>query len=184
VREEHFIDACKKRGITSLSKSFTSNPLYRVPDEKIQKLRNKVNALMDGNSSLKADEIEKDVIHLLFDCFENSEVMAEKSPCTELAKAVDYIVNNREKPITVKALCSAIGASERTLRYQFKSRYNIGPNHFIKAVRLNALYKALQEKEQNEPIYRVAGNLGFWHMGQLAKDFKALFGISPSAVVS
>jgi hypothetical protein len=54
-------------------------------------------------------------------------------------------------------------------------RADITPSEYIKAARLYAFHRALKLADPNRRIFEVAGEWGFWHMGQLGRDYKARF---------
>ena len=53
----------------------------------------------------------------------------------------------------------------------------------LRSARLNRVRRALSDPQQTSPIAVVAADSGFWHPGQFARDYKALFGESPSETV-
>ena len=97
-----------------------------------------------------------------------------------LKKAEEYILNNITEPITVYKLALNLKVSERTLLYAFKDRFDIGPKTFMKFLKLNHLHIRLHQLKNKLPIASIARDSGFWHLGQLYKDYKNLFGELPS----
>jgi AraC family ethanolamine operon transcriptional activator len=47
-------------------------------------------------------------------------------------------------------------------------------------LRLNALHQSLKQNNQTKLVYEIAEELGFFHRGYLASDYKKLFGYFPS----
>jgi AraC family ethanolamine operon transcriptional activator len=178
-----FLTECEKRGMKALSRAFTSDILFLIPDDKIQWLRDKVNAILDSDERANALQIEKEIVTLLFACFEGFKIKESNRKYAELDTALDFFMNHY-KLLSLSAFCADKGFSERTLRSQFQKNFKTSPQKFFKAIRLNYLYKALKTRQPEEPIYAVASRFGFWHMGQLARDFKALFGILPKEIVA
>jgi transcriptional regulator GlxA family with amidase domain len=87
-----------------------------------------------------------------------------------------------EEHLNVPILCRMAGVSERTLYTAFVERYTVSPARFMKAYRLNRLRQDLAQMEsQHLSITEIANNLGFRHLGQLARDYRAWFGELPSA---
>jgi len=87
-----------------------------------------------------------------------------------------------EDHLNVPALCRMVGVSERTLHTAFVERYTVSPARFMKAYRLNRLRQDLaQVASQRLSITEIANNLGFHHLGQLARDYRTWFGELPSA---
>ena len=87
-------------------------------------------------------------------------------------------------PVYVEDLCRATGLPERTLRLLFLEQFGESPVRVLRARRLCLVYESLQEPGVGlKQIRRVAGGYGFWHMGQFAADYRALFGERPSDTV-
>ncbi len=87
-------------------------------------------------------------------------------------------------PVYVEDLCRATGLPERTLRLLFLEQFGESPVRVLRARRLCLAYEALQEPGVGlKQIREVAGSYGFWHMGQFAADYRALFGERPSDTV-
>ena len=98
-----------------------------------------------------------------------------------LIGAENLIVSHSDKAITIGKLCQELNVSERTLRNAFYDRYGISPKAYLKAYKLNQVRKALRiANPESTKISDLAGCWGFWHMGQFAKDYKAMFCELPS----
>ena len=96
-----------------------------------------------------------------------------------IKQAVDYIVDHLGGPLTIGEICDHIGCSRRTLEQSFSKNTGTSPRRFIHTLRLNLCRKALQEALPGEKVKSIAAQYGFWHMGQFAADFKAMFGEQP-----
>ncbi|MCK5675677.1 MAG: helix-turn-helix domain-containing protein [Verrucomicrobia bacterium] len=95
-----------------------------------------------------------------------------------------FVVAHPEEAPTVKDLCTATGASKRTLEYAFSNYLGIGPKTYINAVRLNGVHKQLRAGQPGQiHVTDAANHWGFWHMGQFAADYRKLFGENPSATL-
>lgn len=94
---------------------------------------------------------------------------------------LDIISGSDLAEINPAALCNMAGVSTRTLEYAFKERFNISPAAFLKSLRMVAVRKELIG---NQPRAQSVGDLaaffGFWHSGQFARDYRKLFGETPS----
>ena len=98
-------------------------------------------------------------------------------------RAVSIIEASVADPVSVSEVCSAAGASWRTLNYAFRERFGVTPKAYMKSVRLNAVYKDLRVADSATRVVDVANRYGFWHMGQFAADFRRHFGELPSATL-
>lgn len=86
-----------------------------------------------------------------------------------------------EAALSIADLCETIGVTRRTLQNATQEVFGISPQHYLKAIRLNAFRRALKLREpQRESIGDVAARWGFWHLSQLAQDYRKLFGELPS----
>jgi len=87
--------------------------------------------------------------------------------------------------LTVRDLCRAAGASERTLRYAFVERYGVPPKAYLKAVRLHGVRRELRSADLHAlRVTDTANRWGFWHMGDFAADYRRLFGELPSKTLA
>lgn len=91
----------------------------------------------------------------------------------------EYINTHNDAPITMTDLCLLTNVSRRTLQYSFESIVGISPMQFLRLTRLNRVRRALLF-EPGASIAETAAYWGFWHGGQFAKDYKQLFGETPS----
>jgi AraC family ethanolamine operon transcriptional activator len=95
-------------------------------------------------------------------------------------KALEYLSGNRGAVVTVRDICENNGISLRTLNRAFRERFGIGPKSYLKRQRLSAVRSELSASPPETLVADVANPWGFWHMGEFAKDYKALFGELPS----
>ena len=51
-------------------------------------------------------------------------------------------------------------------------------------LKLNNLHHKLHDDKNNSSIASLARESGFWHLGQLYKDYKRFFGVLPSEIVN
>lgn len=106
---------------------------------------------------------------------------AVKMSSGSLKRAHNAIVDQAHKPVTVKELCQISGASERSLQYAFREKFEVSPKAYVQAYRLNQVRKRLRVADpKTSLIADLANAMGFWHMGQFAKDYRSFFGELPS----
>lgn len=87
-------------------------------------------------------------------------------------------------PITVARLCEISGMSERSLQYAFRDKFGISPKAYLQSYRLNRVRKKLRMADPaSAMIADLANELGFWHMGQFAKQYRRQFGELPSVTL-
>jgi AraC-like DNA-binding protein len=97
-----------------------------------------------------------------------------------LRKALDIVNDPDEIPLAVSDLCDRIGTSSSTLNRVFVSEYGVSPKSYIRFRCLSAVRDALACSPPETMVADVANRWGFWHMGQFAADYRAMFGELPS----
>ena len=98
-----------------------------------------------------------------------------------LSKAREYVLDNISEPVTVLDLCNQLYVSRRTLQNAFHTILGIGPNAWLKRIRLNAVRRELISPwSQSTTVKDAAMKWGFWHLGQFATDYQQLFEEKPS----
>lgn len=101
--------------------------------------------------------------------------------CELIKQAEEIMVEDLSRPWSVQDLCEQLHVSERTLRYGFQEHIGMSPMAYLKIQRLqNARYQLMTSTTDQTTVTDVAIQCGFWHMGQFAKDYKKIFGESPS----
>jgi AraC family ethanolamine operon transcriptional activator len=94
-----------------------------------------------------------------------------------------YLFERSEVPVTMTELCELAHVSRRTLQYSFETILSVSPLRFLRVTRLNQVRRVLSEAGENgigRTVTGISAEWGFWHAGQFAKDYKQLFGESPS----
>ncbi|MEB3161334.1 MAG: helix-turn-helix domain-containing protein [Synechocystis sp.] len=100
---------------------------------------------------------------------------------SHLYQAEEFIRAYAKAQISIMDISHAVGISQRTLEYLFKDFYGISPCAYLKCFRLNQLRQSLHHCNlSGNTINHLAAEWGFWHSGQLAKDYFNLFGELPS----
>lgn len=98
-------------------------------------------------------------------------------------RAEDYLLTNLQAPLTIRDLCQAVGASERTLHLAFRQHLGTTPKAHLKALRLNAVRRDLRAAAPGQGVMDVAMRWGFFHAGWLSQDYRRMFGESPSTTL-
>jgi AraC family ethanolamine operon transcriptional activator len=99
-----------------------------------------------------------------------------------VARAREFMEAHIDEPITVADLCVQLGVSRRTLQYSFQDVLALNPVKFLRAIRLNAVRRALKVAEPGgrETVADIAARWGFWHLSHFSAEYKAMFGELPS----
>ncbi|MDY7021998.1 MAG: helix-turn-helix domain-containing protein [Cyanobacteriota bacterium] len=128
--------------------------------------------------------IEQDLIPLLIDTLRPSEKPYKSirrfKRIEMVKKTEEYMYDHVDCPITLKDLCDAVGYSYRTLMYGFQDLFGMGVMSYLKIHRLNGVYRALKHADPDDMVMRIASHWGFWSMGHFSRDYKQMFGESPS----
>ena len=92
-----------------------------------------------------------------------------------------FLDANPESALSITDICDEVGVTRRTLQNAIQEVFGISPQHYLKAIRLNGFRRALKACNPGlESIGDVAARWGFWHLSQLAQDYRRLFGELPS----
>jgi AraC family ethanolamine operon transcriptional activator len=95
---------------------------------------------------------------------------------------LDYVNSAPTEEITAVELCTLADCSQRWLEQSFKKRFGVTPKAYVKYLRLAHLRRDLQQPTsgERETVVELASAYGFWHMGQLAADYRKVYGELPS----
>lgn len=99
-----------------------------------------------------------------------------------LTRGLEFIEGNLHEVISIGQICSYAATSERTLEYAFREYCGVTPKAYLNARRLSEFRMALRAPDSNS-VADVAGAFGYWHMGKLAGDYRAVFGELPSETI-
>jgi AraC family transcriptional regulator, ethanolamine operon transcriptional activator len=84
-------------------------------------------------------------------------------------------------PLFTGDLCRATGVAERTLRNIFHEYFGVGPMRLLKLRQLREIHTALLAADPaHESVTCIAGRFGIWDFSLFARNYKILFGESPS----
>lgn len=133
--------------------------------------------------------ISGDVLPLLIDAIprqspQNCLLPHPRQRVQLMCRARDYIAAHIHEPLTLKDLYTALGVSRRTLFYSFENVFGLTPMEYIKGQRLQGLHRSLLAADPTTTtVTTIARQWGFWHSGQLAKDYRTMFGELPSVTL-
>jgi AraC family ethanolamine operon transcriptional activator len=98
-----------------------------------------------------------------------------------IARTLALIEANEGQPLFVDDLCRATQVSERSLRNIFLEFFGVGPMRLLKVRNLREVRAALLRADpQRDTVTRVAAKFGIWDFALFTRNYKALFGESPS----
>jgi AraC family transcriptional regulator, ethanolamine operon transcriptional activator len=92
-----------------------------------------------------------------------------------------YMRENLDKSLTILELSRLCGMRARSLINAFEAVTGYSPMDYLKKLRLSEVHRTLLRADPlRTRIIGVATDWGFWHMGHFARDYRAMFGESPS----
>ena len=97
-----------------------------------------------------------------------------------LRKAKEFIREHLADPVRVRDVAIAMGVTVRTVELVFKELLDVTPRTYIMTARLYAFRRSLKVAPPEKTIADIAGEWGYWHLGQLARDYRSRFGELPS----
>ncbi|HYM35571.1 MAG TPA: AraC family transcriptional regulator [Steroidobacteraceae bacterium] len=98
----------------------------------------------------------------------------------QVRRAEEYIEANWDRPITVEDIAAITGVSARSIFRAFQQSRNYSPLAFAKQVRLRHARRILNLADATTTVTNVAFACGFSDLGHFSKDYRRMFGESPS----
>ena len=95
---------------------------------------------------------------------------------------LDYVHGEPSEEITAVEMCTLANCSQSWLEHSFKKRFGVTPKKYLKYLRLSRLRENLLNPNEvdGRTVIELASVYGFWHMGQLAADYRNVYGELPS----
>jgi AraC family transcriptional regulator, ethanolamine operon transcriptional activator len=98
-----------------------------------------------------------------------------------IGRALELIESSAGQALFIDDLCRTTQVSERTLRNIFQEYFGVGPMRLLKVRQLREIRAALLAADaQHDTVTRVASRFGVWDFSLFARNYKALYGESPS----
>ena len=132
--------------------------------------------------------LEVEMASVVLKCLDAGRARCPQGPRSKrmhtLARALDIIAAQDTARLNIGNLVEQLGVSRRTLENAFCDGLGISPAAFLKAMRLQRLNRALlSADDESVRISELARSNGFNHLGQLASDYRAMFGELPSVTL-
>lgn len=112
------------------------------------------------------------------------ERIARTQAISAVVAACQIIDKRFPAAITLSELARRCQVSQRTLEYGFKQVYGTTPMAFIRSQRLTRNRSALLRAAARTSISETARQCGFTHMGQYSRDYRRMFGETPSLTLA
>ena len=139
--------------------------------------------VLNSYSEMINEEIATCILECLNGESEECEVISAGQKHVVLKRSMDILDNPDRLPITVARLCAEVATSLSTLKRVFLAEFGVLPKAYIRARCLSAIRDDLAKFSPGTRIVDVANKWGFWHMGQFARDYRAMFGELPSTTL-
>lgn len=141
------------------------------------------------NHPAAARGLEQALIEATMRCFDTGEAhkdtAAQRQHAAIMRRFHRVIEEHPDDPLYIPELCKEVGASERTLNACCNEHLGMGPKRYLVLCRLHMVRRALRESSPGETtVTEVATRYGFWQLGRLAVEYKAIFGEAPSATLA
>ena len=132
--------------------------------------------------------LEHKLGHRILSCLERGELQTPRAPRSKrmlaLKRAMEIIEHTPLPQLHMPNLVEQTGASRRTIEYAFQDSLGLSPANYIKALRLRAFHKELLAGQAAyTSIAKLSARHGFAHVGQLAVDYRSMFGELPSSTL-
>jgi AraC-like DNA-binding protein len=99
--------------------------------------------------------------------------------------AVEYLDSVLDRPVYSAAVGEALGTDARAVNGAFRAVYGTTLHRYLLIRRLDLARRRLRSGVAGAArVKTVALDLGFWHLGRFALDYRALFGETPSATLA
>jgi AraC-like DNA-binding protein len=129
--------------------------------------------------------LENELIHVLVRCLDEGycveSTAGSRHHHTILARFVEFLEANPDRPLYLTEICAAIGVAERTLRACCEDHLGMGPIRYLTLRRMHLVRRALLHSDPSKAtVTQLVTNHGFWELGRFSVAYRALFGESPS----
>ncbi|WP_417526556.1 helix-turn-helix domain-containing protein [Marinomonas shanghaiensis] len=161
-----------------------------VPDKTLEEVRFVLARLLSLQNNTTPPRLQQDIVMMAL-----LEVLKVETP--QPAKTQSYYHRKKvvdcarqfldyhlDEPVTVTQLCEITNVSRRTLQYSFESILGVSPIQYLRISRLNGVRRSLVQAKNGQAVSDIAAQWGFWHLSQFAKDYKQLFGETPSKTLT
>ena len=168
-------------------------PILDLHDERIASFERLVHQLgretaihsASNGGRIFLDQLRQSLVTLLLECQHHtlSEAVREgrKSlPTRALDRALRFLRDHLEEPLSVEDLAAAARVSPRTLFRDFKREMGMSPMEVLREERLERIRTELSAPRADTSVTEVAFRWGFNHLGRLAAFYRERFGESPS----
>ncbi|TCV96443.1 AraC family transcriptional regulator [Luteibacter rhizovicinus] len=129
--------------------------------------------------------LEREILFLLL-CGEHGrrlgQMAAGESGGSKVARAIDWLKNHYDKPLSIDALSQQLNMSVSSLHHHFKDVTSMSPLQYQKQLRLHEARRMLLGSDGD--VGTVASRVGYDSPSQFSREYSRLFGAPPLRDIS
>jgi AraC family ethanolamine operon transcriptional activator len=166
----------------------------RIARALLEQIKERVVSLCSDRESVRilgspaAQSSDRELFELLKQSLEAGAAVTDKhigrpqvSRTQVIARCLELIDANDAQPLFINDLCTAAQVSERTLRNIFQEYFGVGPMRLLKVRQLREIRSALLRADPaTGTVTNIAAQFGVWDFSLFARNYRALYGVSPS----
>jgi AraC family ethanolamine operon transcriptional activator len=101
-----------------------------------------------------------------------------------MRQAREMLEESIHQPLHLDVLCRDLGMSRRGMEMMFRKSLGMTPGRYLMCQRLNGVRRELISSDPTASLVKEAAfNWGFLHMGHFGKNYRNLFGETPTATL-
>jgi AraC-like DNA-binding protein len=130
--------------------------------------------------------IEQELLRALIACITDPAPIKKPNPNRQrvLQRFHQVVEANQYEPLYLPEICTAVGASERTLHSVCTEYLGLSPHRYLWLRRMNLVRRALALADPAaNTVTTIANDYGFAELGRFAVAYRALYCESPSATL-
>jgi AraC family ethanolamine operon transcriptional activator len=191
LKEDYFYKIASRLGFC-LDRDFLNHYVMGFDKEHIDAYRKYLNQIIyllknppeNLDSTVDIINLQDDIVSRLIGMMQTAVVSKTPRPLrradiVQIARA--YMHAQIQQPLTLAEVSQAINVSRRSLIYGFQDVYGMGPMTYLKYQRLNRVRNELRaQRGSHKTVADIANVCGFWSLGHFARNYRLMFGESPS----
>ncbi|MQW85503.1 helix-turn-helix transcriptional regulator [Sinorhizobium saheli] len=99
----------------------------------------------------------------------------------QVRRALEFARAHAAMPITISDMAAAAGVSVRALQANFRRFLNATPMAYLRQLRLEGAHHDIVNAHPSATVAEIARRWGFMHLGRFSQEYRATFGVVPSA---
>ncbi|MGA6102056.1 AraC family transcriptional regulator N-terminal domain-containing protein [Psychrobacter pocilloporae] len=155
-------------------------------DEAIMAAFDRLMSLLDYPNDIEflASLIQQEIYYRLLSAEQGNklrQLVVDGSHTHRIAQATDWIKSHLNEPIMIEGLASRCGMSVSGFHQHFKEITQLSPLQYQKSLRLMEAKRLIKIHGQGAQISQIAMQVGYESPSQFSREYKRLFGVSPSS---